>query len=382
MKTIAIKVSQKIITEAHGAELHTIISFIKIFSKEYHVLIFGCEKYPTILKSHIIPVRFNYINFPHILRKILHIPLGLINTYYLCRIKKPDILMICGGVFYNGLAILIIGRIFKIKTIIRTAEDHFNYYRYCESNLIKIKNLIFNRLLSNWVLQRADYVLTVGKASENYLVKKGLNKNKVIGIPGPFLRDRFWPVPSITEKNKIRNKFGLCSKKKIVLFVGAISGVKGANELPKIIKKVLKKGEDIFFVIVGKEKNSSKITNQIKSAGNKNVLILDPIEHEKLYEIYQMSDLLIFLTKVGVGYGQVNIEATLCKIPVIGLNPGLDVEFFLQNNCFNCIDEIVDSIVKNTPKILKFPPEFSEIFIESSHLKLLNNILNNYDLHK
>ena len=71
MKTIAIKVSQNLGTNSHGAESHTAISLVKIFSEKYRVFVFGCEDYPDTLAEYIIPVKYRYMHLPKWLRKSL-----------------------------------------------------------------------------------------------------------------------------------------------------------------------------------------------------------------------------------------------------------------------------------------------------------------------
>ena len=38
--------------------------------------------------------------------------------------------------------------------------------------------------------------------------------------------------------------------------------------------------------------------------------IVPPVPHDMLHNYYKSCDVLLFLCQVGVGYGQVNIEAT------------------------------------------------------------------------
>ena len=63
------------------------------------------------------------------LKLFLHIPVSLLNTFIDGLIVKPYLMICLGGVFYNGLGIVIAGKILKIKTLVRSAEDHIGLAR-------------------------------------------------------------------------------------------------------------------------------------------------------------------------------------------------------------------------------------------------------------
>lgn len=368
---IGLKVSQNLGINAHGAETHTVVAFIKSFSKEYDVDLIGCEVFPEELKKY---NRFTYIRYAsvsRIIRKVLHVPISMINTLLYTYREKPDLLFMAGGVFYNGLAILIAGKIFGVKTVVRTAEDHFNYYKFCENLNCRFKHFFITNLFSKFVLKHSDYVLTVGEASKKYFISKGINEKKIFGIPGPISHVDF---SNVKEKSILRKELGLPRDKTIVLYAGAISGVKGTDELPQIIEKVLREDKSFFFCIIGDETNGSRITNEIAESVGRHGVLIPPQSQEELKRYFGASDVLLFLTKVGVGYGQIAIEASLAKLPVIGFNPGLDVEWFLKENCYRDIDGIINKILNKSYGCTKIPSEFNSAYIETKHMEMLKKV--------
>lgn len=372
MKKIGIKVSQYIGVDAHGAESHLIGSFCNILDKEFKLDLIGSEIYPDELKTWKMFTYLKYYFFPSFIRPFFHILISVINTFIYTWREKPDLLFSAGGVFYNGLAVFIAGRFFGVKTIVRTAEDHHNYYKYCNTVTSRLKHYFFNKKISTFVLQRSDYVLTVGERSRQYFIEScGLNVDRVFAIPGPIIRDRF---SEKKDKVTLRKKLGLPVDKKIVLYVGAVAGVKGTDELPNIIAAVLRKSDDVYFVIVGRESKGTKITRTILEAGGKRVRFFPPVPHDGLAEYFQMADVLIFLTKVGVGYGQVTIEATLSGLPVVAYNPGLDVQWFLGDACCDSTCEIAERILNGSYKQVQIPPEFTGDYIRDRHIELFRKV--------
>lgn len=372
MKKIGLKVSQQVTTLAHGAEQHTLLIMADFLNKNYDLNIIGCEVYPDELKKYKIINLVNYYHFPKLLRKILHIPMAMINTIMYAKNEKPDLLFSLGGPYYNGLAVLVAGKLFGIKTLVRTAEDHFNYYKFCENIGCKFKHYFINYLISGFVLRNSDYVLVVGKKSREHFILQGVKEDRIFGIPGPISRENFKIEKS---KKELREELGLPLDKIIVFYGGAISGVKGANELPKIIKKVLSKSDNFFFCIVGSETNGGEITKKILSQGGKNCLLFPPKRHSELKKYFNAVDIMVFLTKVGVGYGQITIEATNAELPVVAYNPGLDAEWFFGVNCYDNINNIIKHILSKNYSLLKIPDIFSEEYIEKEHLKMLKKIL-------
>lgn len=371
-KKIGLKVSQNLGINAHGAETHTVIEFMKYFSDDYEIDLIGVENYPNELENYNKFTYFKYSKFPRLLKKILHIPTSIINTIIYTYKEKPDLLFIPGGVFYNGLAIIIAGKIFGVKVLVRTAEDHFNYYKYCENFKCKLKHYFITNLVSKFVLKKADFVLTVGDKSKEYFIKNGTTKNNTFGIPGPTSQVDFLMDDS---KEDLRRELNLPLNKTIILYAGAISGVKGTDELPKIIKNVLNKSDEFYFCVIGNETNGNQITNDLLYEGGNNITILSPKAHNELKKFFNACDALVFLTKVGVGYGQITIEATKAELPVVAFNPGLDVGWFLGDNAYNNIDDIVKKILSKDYNKLTFPSSFNEENIKKKHLEMINFIL-------
>lgn len=371
-RRIGLKVSQFVGTQAHGAERHTLLIMAKIISKEYSLDIVGCEVYPEELNKYNIIQFIRYYHYPRLLRKMLHIPMAIINTVLYARKERPDLLFALGGTYYNGLAVLIAGKLYGIKTLVRTAEDHFNYYKYCENLSCKLKHFFINKLISKFVLKHADYVLVVGKMSRNYFISQGIKKNRIFGIPGPISQEDFIDNK---PKSEIRKELGLPLKKTIVLYVGAISGVKGTNELPHIMESLFSKSDEFFFCVIGSETHGAFITKLINKTAHKKCLILPPKPHHDLKKYYNASDVLVFLTKIGVGYGQVTIEATKAKLPVVAYNSGLDVEWFLKGHCYKSIKDISRALLMKDYSVLSLPNEFDNKYIEKKHLSMFAKIL-------
>lgn len=372
MKKIGIVVSQYLGVNGHGAESHTVLSFCKMFSVKYEPTLIGGEVLPPdLVKYHNKPF-LKYLFLPKLIRIFLHLPVCVINTYIYCKNNKVEFLINGGGVWYAGFSVLIVGKLLKIKYIIRTAEDHFRYWKYVQSQTLRVYHFCITNLLSAFILKRSKNILTVGKLSRDYFISY-LNRNdsNTHYSVGPINRDRF-------NKNisfDLRKSLNFHKNDHLVLYVGAISGVKGTHFLPEIISYVKSKCNQTKFLIIGNDvEPRQKITTEIKKAGGNKVEILPPVQHDELHNYYKACDVLVFLCQVGVGYGQVNIEASLCGLPILSLNPGLDVEWFLKDACNHTPRQIAERIIKRDYKVVKLPKEFESDDIVKNHLKLLKHL--------
>ena len=372
-KKIAIKVTSYLGVSPNGAEAFTIKFFCEYLNEfGYEVELIGAEILPDSLKKYKNFVYFRYMKLPKILRMFLHIPISIFNVYKYSKIRKPDLIMCVGGVFYNGLSVMLIGKLMNITSLVRTAEDHYNFYKFCSTLRSKVFHYLINFRISKFVLRRSDYVLTTGERSKEYFVSKGVAEDRIFGIPGKIELDQFY-----YDENNLIEDLGLPKNKKIVLFVGALSGLKGANFLPEIIKEINLLSEDYHFLIVGNENEyGSRIKNKIINTGFKNIKFLNSQPREALRKIYSSANVLIFLCRVGVGYGQVTLEATACDLPVLSLNPGIDVEWWLKDKCCDSLDEMVSKILSEDYSVANFPTSFDEEFIKVEYKKLFNHILN------
>lgn len=67
-------------------------------------------------------------------------------------------------------------------------------------------------------------------------------------------------IPLVSKKD-IRERYGIPSSSKVVCFVGRHNKIKGYDILKRIAEKMLAEDEDLYFLIVGKEKPLKRLNN-------------------------------------------------------------------------------------------------------------------------
>jgi hypothetical protein len=115
------------------------------------------------------------------------------------------------------------------------------------------------------------------------------------------------------DKNKMREKYSIPKNKKVGIFVGELSEVKGWSEIAPIIKK----HQEIHWIIVTKGFENFKATN---------VSFFKQVPQSILSELHQCSDFFIIGSKVET-LCLAAMEACCCNIPVIMRKIGVFADF-------------------------------------------------------
>jgi glycosyltransferase involved in cell wall biosynthesis len=355
-KKILFKCSQTLGVDAHGAEAHTQISFVKMLAEEYEVHIVGPETFPEILRPYIIAPLFRYISYPRWCRIFLHVPASVLNTAVAVQKVKPNLISCVGGVYYNGMGVALAGRLFKIKTMVRTAEDHFKTAKLQPTQFRKVFHYFCVLPICRFVFSKVDKVLTVGESSKEYFINQGLKREKVLVAPNPVPIKKFGKSFLMPMKER-KSKFQLPKDKKIALYIGGGQPFKGFDFLPEIIGKVIKRDASWHFWIIGATQNAnSKVLRDLSCFDPEYLTLMGARPYEELDEIYQTSDVLLFLTQVGVGYGLVTVEAAIAGCPTLCLDPQMDV-LDIHGDSPKTVDEFVERLLKmdySKPNIERF----------------------------
>ena len=365
-----------------NAEAHTLISFANALRCDYKVIISGIESNSFLLKKldrkdiSIIQPFIRYLNLKFI-KNFIHIPVSIINLYFDIKKEKPDLLMCLGGVFYNGLSILIIGKLFKIKFLIRSAEDYYNVFKM-ENRSFNQKLYAFVRyLISKFVIYNSDHFLTVGEYSLNmFRSKYKVLAKKSYNICGPIdeqiINFKEFNFSKEDCKSNIVQKFSLLAKK-LILFVSYGGDDKGTNHMIKLAEEIHKKNLDINILWITLK---GKIPTRYKYL--KNIIkLIKPLQKNKLVEVIKGVDFLFFATNSRVGYGQILLETLICETEVICFRPKGDILNFVDKSYYINFEDVIERLNNNVPsKEIIIPPFMNKNEISSKLKSLMRKLLN------
>ena len=246
-----------------------------------------------------------------------------------------DHLYITGG--YGKLFLIFsifpILRLLGIKIICRYTGDYFNVYRYEKRILKKIRCIIKYNILHFVIFYTSTCILTAGPKSRLYC-KKLFNKRKVFFLPTPV---------DLSYKSRLRFNGNDEHKTTNLLFVGGFEYEKGFDLFLDLAKE-LAFDDNFHFTCVGFEKDSE--FNDIDYIKNRNISVFPAVSKEKLAEFYADSDVLIFLSRISQGFGQVALEAVSLGLSVVTLDHNWeysDVNWRYKNKFSNTAD-IIDQL--------------------------------------
>ena len=108
--------------------------------------------------------------------------------------------------------------------------------------------------MGNLVIRSVDKIMTISEYIGTTITSRfPLAKSKVKAIYSGIDLKRYkpiWDQEAQSLRNELRQKYGITNKK-VILFVGRLSAVKGPDILLKAMKQVIEKHPDAVLVIVG-----------------------------------------------------------------------------------------------------------------------------------
>lgn len=167
----------------------------------------------------------------------------------------------------------------------------------------------FHRMLTMFVVNRSDKVVTVSEEMKSVLEKLGLPGKKITVIGTGVDTGAFHPI----DKNDARKKLGLPIDRHIVLYVGRLHRMKGVEEIYECAKHM----PETQFIMIGGGDAKTDLANCI-FAGE--------VSHDRIHLWMSAADLLV-LPSYSEGLPCVVMEALSCGIPAVvtavGGNPEL-----------------------------------------------------------
>jgi len=187
--------------------------------------------------------------------------------------------------------------------------------------------------LQKWSFKNADWVHVISRSLAQESERLGA-KNIAV-LPNGINSRLFKPM----DKEKIRRKYSLSPKEKIVVSVARLAPVKGVDCLIRAIGLLVENISALRLIVIGDGKQRMELEQLIDQLHlNNKVQLLGFIPHEQILEYLNMADVFVLPSR-HEGLGIALIEAMACGIPVIGSN----------------VDGIVDLIEHEKNGIL-FPP--------------------------
>lgn len=185
---------------------------------------------------------------------------------------------------------------------------------------IMFKNPLYQKVIP-WCLKRSSAVISISHATDDEVIKRGVNKSKTHTIPLGIIDDTHQIKPDkklLAKKLSIKN----LENKKILITVGRLVKRKGvAWFIENVMPEISKKG-DVIYLIAGDGAEKLTIQTAIENKKlNKQVRMIGKVNEETKNLLYRSADIFV-MPNIKVdgdmeGFGRVAHEAAVAGLPVI-----------------------------------------------------------------
>jgi glycosyltransferase involved in cell wall biosynthesis len=165
----------------------------------------------------------------------------------------------------------------------------------------------------------ADRVITVSYAMRDHLMSLGYDDKKIRVVHNGIDIERYSPEQFSPEETvQARRNLGITEDEKMILFVGRLTWVKGADTLLQAMPQIIKKVPETKLVIIGIGDQQEMLKHDVIKLGLQDNVILKFkfLDEPEKIKLYSASDVCVFPSKYEP-FGIVCTEAMSMGKPVV-----------------------------------------------------------------
>jgi glycosyltransferase involved in cell wall biosynthesis len=279
------------------------------------------------------------------------------------RSERPDVLTHVIDFETYGLVVTLVGRMKGIPSVVRYAGQVLESYRVQPRLRLRIKTFLLCNVLGQVPLHWSDRIIALGPTLARELQQHGARSDKVVVLPQPVDRSSFEPAD---DQPRLRVALGLPADKKVILYVGRLSWLKGADVFLRVVPAVVERRKDLFFCFIG----SGPYEEQLRLLAAPSVVV-GAVPHERVPDYYKAADLLVHPSRTD-GVPTAVLEAVASGLPVVSRDVG-DVGT-LTKNVFHTEDELVAYLLHPEWPADTLPDIFEDAELRRRYLSLLGDV--------
>lgn len=181
----------------------------------------------------------------------------------------------------------------------------------------KLLKNIFDFLWGNSILKNASRVIALTKIEAGHYIEMGVPESKIRIVPNAIDLNEFNNLP---EKGNFRNKFNISPNDNVILFLGRLHKIKGADILIKAFKILIdeKKSDDLKLVLVGPDDGYLNYLEDLvhKLKIEDKVIFTGSLIKEDKLEVFVDSDIFVCPSRYD-SFPTTVLEAMACSKPVL-----------------------------------------------------------------
>ncbi len=200
----------------------------------------------------------------------------------------------------------------KMKGIPHIHTTHCPWSDAPRSLVGKFGILVSYNIFSRWALKNSEKIIAITPWENDFIMKYGGKKEQIINLPNGMSNEFFFKV----KNNDFKKKNGVRKNEKLVLFFGRLNFTKGPDKFVEIAHLVLKKKNNVKFVIRGPDEGMREIVRK-KIGREKRIILMDEIRNRKeIIKMYQSADIFV-MPSYREGLPLTLFEAMACGLPIV-----------------------------------------------------------------
>ncbi|MFC7021147.1 MULTISPECIES: glycosyltransferase family 4 protein [Haloarcula] len=250
----------------------------------------------------------------------------------------------------------VLARWHGVPFIYRYSGDRFHVHRLATTLGRQAKWYALNNIVGYVPLRLASHYVALGPVGKRRLENQGVPSKAITILPPPVDPERFSPTGPVANLDHPPNR-------KVVLFVGRRSRLKGIDTIEQVIPEILGRRSDLQFVFVG---GGRDLDTSVANCDH--VTVVGPVPPAEMPSYYRAADVLIH-PSLTESFGRVLVEALLCGTPVVARRAGELPS--ITSNLISTPEELIDTLcqleeltvdnpARFTPEELK--PRYAEFF--------------------
>lgn len=286
----------------------------KLGGKDIHILaaeVPGSREVDTVHPNSIHRVRFNRYAWLRPESLLIYLKLLLVGLGVVIRNRIGAVH--AGRVLPEGLVGWLIARVAGKPLVIYAHGEEITTWR--EAGKFRAMRFAY---------RHADRIIANSDFTHDELLKLGVSAGRISLISPGVDIDRFKPnLPA----SHLRASLGLGAGQKLILSVGRLSRRKGFDQVIQALPKLLGKGQDVSYAVVGIGEDHDYLLGLAQAHGVADrVHLLGHVSPADLPLWYNACDLFAMPNRVvdgdTEGFGMVFLEAAACAKPVIAGDAG------------------------------------------------------------
>lgn len=253
--------------------------------------------------------------------------------------------------FGIGIFGRIVGEFLKIPVVYTYHTMWADYSHYINPLNLNIADNVIKKIiigLSKFYANKSSELIVPSEKTKEALEYYGLNKDAHI-IPTGLELDRFDPknrneqaIKEIKEEYGIKDQF-------VITFIGRIAKEKSIDVLIDAVKEIIKKNDNVIFLIVGGGPQLDELKQLVEDYGmTKYVVFTGPKLNSEVPSYYHISDVFVSAS-VTETQGLTYIEAMASGIPAVArYDKNLENVIIdgVNGYFFTCTDGLIDILLK------------------------------------